>query len=166
MRPAAIEKKRRYDALYMDIAQRSAEMSHAERRKVGCVIVHDHSILAYGFNGMPAGMLNTCEDKNGITLPQVIHAERNALSKLTGLGNWLLHKELTLYVTKEPCIHCARAILTHSLRYGWSLKRLAYRDVSESKPDEYKRWINGATVIERLLPDGSVRKEPAYTRGG
>jgi dCMP deaminase len=47
----------------MDMAHRVAEMSHAVRRKVGSVMVKDGNIISFGWNGMPAGWDNKCEDK-------------------------------------------------------------------------------------------------------
>jgi len=46
----------------MDMAQRVSELSHAQRLKVGAVIVVDDTVISYGYNGMPAGWDNTCED--------------------------------------------------------------------------------------------------------
>ncbi len=47
----------------MDWAQRTAELSHARRLHVGAVIVKDDTVISYGYNGMPAGWDNNCEDK-------------------------------------------------------------------------------------------------------
>ncbi len=47
----------------MDWALRSAQLSHAKRLQVGAVIVKDDSVISYGYNGMPAGWDNNCEDK-------------------------------------------------------------------------------------------------------
>lgn len=47
----------------MDWALRSAQLSHAIRLQVGAVIVKDDSVISYGYNGMPAGWDNNCEDK-------------------------------------------------------------------------------------------------------
>lgn len=55
--------KQKFINLYMDWAQRVAELSHAQRLHVGAVIVKDDSVISYGYNGMPAGWDNTCEDK-------------------------------------------------------------------------------------------------------
>ena len=55
--------KQKYIDLYMDWATRAAELSHAVRRKVGAVIVKDDTVISYGYNGMPAGWDNNCEDK-------------------------------------------------------------------------------------------------------
>jgi dCMP deaminase len=47
---------------YMKTAETFAELSHARRLHVGAVIVKDDSIISYGYNGMPAGWDNNCED--------------------------------------------------------------------------------------------------------
>jgi len=47
---------------YMKIAETTAELSYAKRRQVGAVIVRDNQILATGYNGMPAGWENNCEN--------------------------------------------------------------------------------------------------------
>lgn len=55
--------KQKYIDLYMDWAKRCAELSHARRLHVGAVIVKDDTVISYGYNGMPAGWDNNCEDK-------------------------------------------------------------------------------------------------------
>jgi dCMP deaminase len=55
--------KQKYIDMYMDWAARSAQLSHARRLQVGAVIVKDDSVISYGYNGMPAGWDNNCEDK-------------------------------------------------------------------------------------------------------
>jgi dCMP deaminase len=56
--------KQKYIDLYMDWADRTAQLSHAIRRQVGAVIVKDDSVISYGYNGMPSGWDNNCEDKD------------------------------------------------------------------------------------------------------
>jgi dCMP deaminase len=56
--------KQKYIDMYMDWASRAAELSHAKRLQVGAVIVKDDSVISYGYNGMPAGWDNNCEDKD------------------------------------------------------------------------------------------------------
>jgi dCMP deaminase len=48
---------------YMKTAKTFAELSHARRLHVGAIIVKDDRIISIGYNGMPAGWDNTCEDK-------------------------------------------------------------------------------------------------------
>lgn len=97
----------------MDIAIRVAEMSHAQRKKVGCVIVKDDRILSMGWNGTPSGFDNKCEDENCdgslTTKKEVLHAELNCLAKLAKSTE--SSKGSTMYVTLSPCINCAKLII-------------------------------------------------------
>jgi dCMP deaminase len=54
--------KDKFVNLYIDWAHRVAELSHARRLKVGAVVVKDNHVT-YGYNGMPAGWDNNCEDQ-------------------------------------------------------------------------------------------------------
>jgi dCMP deaminase len=56
--------KQKYIDMYMDWADRTAQLSYAIRRQVGAVIVKDDSVISYGYNGMPSGWDNNCEDKD------------------------------------------------------------------------------------------------------
>jgi deoxycytidylate deaminase len=47
----------------MDTAERFSQLSSARRLKVGSIIVKDNRIISIGYNGMPAGWDNTCEDE-------------------------------------------------------------------------------------------------------
>jgi deoxycytidylate deaminase len=48
---------------YMQTAATFAELSHAKRLHVGAIVVKDDRIISIGYNGMPAGWDNNCEDK-------------------------------------------------------------------------------------------------------
>jgi dCMP deaminase len=48
---------------YMKTAKTFAELSHAKRLHVGAIVVKDDRIISIGYNGMPAGWDNNCEDK-------------------------------------------------------------------------------------------------------
>jgi len=97
----------------MDVAKRFAQLSHAERLQVGAIVVKDDRIIAYGYNGMPSGWDNCCEE-NGKTKPEVLHAESNAIAKLarsneSGLG-------ADLFITHSPCIECAKLIYQSGIK--------------------------------------------------
>ena len=47
---------------YMKTAETFAELSHAQRLHVGAIVVKDDRIISIGYNGMPAGWDNNCED--------------------------------------------------------------------------------------------------------
>ncbi len=102
---------------YMKTAETFAECSTARRLHVGAVIVKDDRIISIGYNGMPIGWDNNCEEElkwpNGeikflTTKPEVLHAETNAIAKLaksteSGLG-------ATMFVTHSPCLDCAKLV--------------------------------------------------------
>jgi len=48
---------------YMQTSEVFAELSHACRLHVGAIVVKDDRIISIGYNGMPAGWDNNCEDK-------------------------------------------------------------------------------------------------------
>lgn len=113
------------DNLYLDIADRVGQESHAVRAKVGAVLVRDDNILSMGYNGMPAGMHNECEEpdyatETMITRREVLHAESNALAKIA--RSTLSSDGATLYVTLSPCFECAKLIVQSGV------KRVVYRD--------------------------------------
>ena len=93
---------------YLDIANRTSELSYAKKLKVGAIIVKDKRILSIGYNGTPAGWDNVCEDAAGKTKPEVIHAEANALMKLARSTE--SSEGATLFCTHTPCIECAKLI--------------------------------------------------------
>lgn len=106
-------KQDRLDNLYMDIALRVSQMSHAQRRKVGAVIVKDDNILSFGWNGMPTGFNNQCEIDD-TSDPKVIHAEVNAFAKLAkSTGN---SSGATLYITLSPCWDCCKLIIQAGIK--------------------------------------------------
>ena len=126
-RMAILMKKKWIDA-FMDTAERFAKLSSAKRLKVGSVVVKDNRIISIGYNGMPAGWTNECEDLiHGEddtvylkTKDEVIHAEANAISKLARDGE--SGNGASLFCTHAPCIHCAKLI------YGAGISKVYYRD--------------------------------------
>lgn len=107
---------------YMATAKIFAELSHARRLHVGAIIVKNDRIISIGYNGMPAGWDNNCEDKvwdktgdyELKTKPEVLHAETNAIAKLaksTESGN-----DATMFITHAPCLDCAKLIFQSGIR--------------------------------------------------
>lgn len=128
-----MNKTERYNNLYISIAEEVAEMSQAKRLHVGSVLVKDNNIIAYGWNGMPSGWDNNCENKQYVdkddeyslvTKPEVLHAESNCLMKVAKSTN--SSENSTMYVTHAPCIHCAKLI--HQAGVKKVYYRNTYRD--------------------------------------
>lgn len=122
----------------MDWALRTAQLSHARRLQVGAVIVKDDSVISYGYNGMPAGWDNNCEDdlyqQDGSvglkTKPEVLHAERNALDKLAKRGG-LGGNNAAMFTTHAPCLECAKSI------YGAGISQVFYGEEYRSDDGIY-----------------------------
>lgn len=141
-----MDKKERIDGLYMKMAFIWAQNSYAIRRKVGCLIVKNNRIISDGYNGMPCGFENICEE-----IPEEIEKKLNGqMSSLTEevvrsylqfyqdnggtlkTKPYVLHAEsnaitklaqsnndsngATLYVTDEPCIDCAKLIIQAGIK--------------------------------------------------
>ena len=120
----------------MEVAETYAKLSTAKRAQVGCVIVKDRRIISIGYNGMPSGWSNECEDllesydervvnnplDRGLweynsetkkytalkTKPEVLHAETNAIAKLARSSE--SGEGAELYCTHAPCLDCAKLI--------------------------------------------------------
>lgn len=115
--------KQKFVNLYMDFARHVARLSYARRLQVGAVIVKDDTVISYGYNGMPAGWDNNCEDeiiddKCMVTLktkPEVLHAERNALDKLIKRGG-VGGNKAAMFLTHAPCIECAKSIFSAGIQ--------------------------------------------------
>jgi dCMP deaminase len=151
--------KQKFIDLYMDWATRVAQLSYARRLQVGAVIVKDDCVISYGYNGMPAGWDNVCEDEiplspwpaelpeeldNTYTLktkPEVIHAERNALDKLAKQGG-IGGQNATMFVTHAPCIECAKSI------YSVGITEVFYREDYRSEDGIYFLKKCGIKIVK------------------
>jgi dCMP deaminase len=103
------DKQLKYDLAYLKMAKSWSELSHCSRKKVGALIVKDDMIISDGYNGTPSGFDNCCEDDNGDTLWYVLHAEANAILKVSKSTN--NSKGATLYLTLSPCKDCSKLVL-------------------------------------------------------
>lgn len=119
-------RKKQFKIVYINIAKEFSSLSRCKRAKVGAIIVKDKNIISYGYNGTPCGFDNDCEDKNGNTKPEVIHAETNAILKA---GKKALGADL--YVTLSPCIECCKLIKQSGIKKVYYLNN--YRDLTGLK---------------------------------
>lgn len=139
------------DDLYMDIAIRASQDSHAVRKKVGSCILTKSRGLYLGRNGTLPGQSNVCEDKvyvkggewfsieeileqypyedekgryKLITRGGVIHSEINSLCKMAREG--VSAEGATIYVTLSPCATCSSIIASSGIKRVVYLEK--YRD--------------------------------------
>ena len=111
--------KQKFVDAHMAAAEVYSRLSSAIRLKVGCVVVKDNTIIGIGYNGMPSGWDNNCEDEiileedekfiKGLkTKPEVLHAETNALAKIAKSTN--SSDGASMFITHAPCIDCAKLV--------------------------------------------------------
>ena len=141
------------EKIYMQTAYQFAKLSYAERRKVGCVIVKNNQLISFGYNGMPYGFENDCEevqtryydnDDHAKTLVdkgyeciggccsktstkrEVMHAESNAIMKVA--KSTMSCEGAELYTTTCPCFDCAKLIIQAGITKVYYSED--YRDMS------------------------------------
>lgn len=141
----------KWDNAHLEVAKTYSQLSSARRMKVGAVIVKDNRIISIGYNGMPSGWDNNCEDEIGITpstlitKKEVLHAESNAITKVAKSTESA--EGAVLYTTCAPCIDCAKLI------HQAGIKRVVYGH-------EYKS-NEGLTFLEKC---GIVLDTPTWKR--
>ena len=126
--------KEKYINAHMKVAETYASLSTAVRLKVGAIVVKDNRVISIGYNGMPSGWDNNCEDEIGYVLDdngyvvetrlktksEVLHAETNAIAKLARSNESGL--DAAMFVTHAPCLDCAKLI------YQSGISKVYYRN--------------------------------------
>lgn len=102
--------KQKFIDLYMDWALRTAQLSHAKRLQVGSIIVKEDRVISMGYNGMPSGWDNDCEDKDYMS---------------GDAGGWLDPTEIEERWPFEETVHEQQSddtVWTHTRRYRLKTK--------------------------------------------
>jgi dCMP deaminase len=118
----------RWQEYFMDLAIRSSKMSYCKRLQVGAIAVKNDRPVCSGWNGLPGGGDNCCEevdenadDGSGLrTKPEVNHAERNLIEYAAAEGISL--RDTDLYITHGPCLECAKSIRNVGFKNVYYLK--------------------------------------------
>jgi dCMP deaminase len=114
-----------WDRLFLNIALNVANMSTCAKYKVGAVLVADRRIVSTGYNGTPAGCIHCTDIYTEELLKDPdkrlehrewsrryeLHAEVNAIIDAGKRGVLRPKDSLQLYVTRCPCIDCAKLIV-------------------------------------------------------
>lgn len=114
------KKLNKYDKAYLRIAKEWGLLSYCKRKQVGAIIVKDRMIISDGYNGTPSGFDNCCEDEEGLTRWDVLHAEANAILKVARSTQSC--EGATLYITLSPCKECSKLI------HQSGIKRVVYQN--------------------------------------
>ena len=116
----------KYDVAYLKMALEWAKLSYCKRKQVGALIVKNRTIISDGYNGTPSGFENCCEDENNQTKWYVLHAEANAILKISRSTQSC--EGATLYLTLSPCKECSKLI------FQSGIKRVVYiQDYSDNE---------------------------------
>jgi len=124
---------------FMGIADLTSKLSYAKRLQVGAVIVKGNQIIGTGYNGMPTGWENICETEvegQLKTKPEVLHAESNAIAKVSRSTE--SSEGATLFCTHAPCIDCAKLI------YQAGISTVYYRE--QYRDDSGLRFLSQGNV--------------------
>lgn len=136
--------KNKFIKYFMDVADRTAQLSYAKRMQVGTVIVKNSRIISCGYNGLPSGWEpNDCEKEiilsdseyfdlskeeqkrfqpindtffwRGLkTYDEVIHSEANAISQLASSTESGVGA--ILFCTHAPCLQCSKIIYSSGIK--------------------------------------------------
>lgn len=103
--------KLKYKLALMDMAERFAKTSEAERLKVCALFYRNDAIISLGINGQPPGWhTEKCEDDCNNTLPTVRHGEDAGLQKFWNSTETA--EGCDVFVTHAPCLQCAIKLVT------------------------------------------------------
>lgn len=147
------------DIYYMNYALNISTGANCIKGKVGAVLVKDNQIIAEGVNSVPNGITPCTEEtclrkklnlKSGENqeLCFVVHAEQNAL--INALNNKVDVKDSILYVTKQPCIICAKMLINSGI------KKIIYL---KPYPDKYSENLLHQAGIEINKFEGELGNE-------
>lgn len=100
-----------WDVYFMKIARQVASRGTCSRKKVGCVMVRDRTILATGYNGSIRGMPH-CDEVGHMMendhCTRTAHAEQNAIAQAARHGVSVMDSDC--YVTASPCWICFKIL--------------------------------------------------------
>ena len=110
---------------FMNMAIEESKKANCVKGKVGAIIILNGEILGNGNNSVPKGCIpctiDTCLRKKynlksgeKQELCRVVHAEQNAILNSLRKGYDLSNS--TIYVTKSPCMICAKLIINVGIK--------------------------------------------------
>lgn len=143
-----------WDAYFMKLADLAAQRANCMKRRVGCVLVRNKTVIATGYNGTPRGLHNCNEggcsrcnsgEGSGAALATCLclHAEENALLEA---GRDRIGSQATIYCNTCPCLTCSIKIVQSGI------KEVVYNE--SYSMDEYARRVmtEGGIVLRQYTP--------------
>ena len=151
----------------MQLSERVALQSVCKRAQVGAVVrfaepveevegIRVRAVTGHNHNIDPHNWLSgnrCCEGEDGKTLPTVIHAEDSALRSAKGYTSGAV-----LYVTRQPCIACAKLIVDAGIHAVY------YRDLDD-KTDGLEYLLANSVQVDGGWITGQVAESWAERNG-
>lgn len=73
--------KNRFLTYYMDLAKRTAQLSYANKLKVGAILVKNDNIIGFSYNGTPSGWDNVAENRIYVSMEDAVSLDYPDLYK-------------------------------------------------------------------------------------
>lgn len=133
---------RKWDARFLSLANVVATFSKDKDKQVGAVLVSpDKRQLSIGYNGLPRHIDDTKQLSVLDKLSLTVHAEMNAILNCPqDTSGWYL------YVTKLPCVDCAK----HIIQAGIAVV------ISRDGPERESKWFDSQRKAIDLLTEAKV----------
>jgi dCMP deaminase len=114
----------KFEAMFVDVVKRTAELSTCAKHHVGAILVKDNRILLQGYNGTTPGFTNCTTLFGGCDFSDSdkaaehkawsaafeVHAEMNVLMYAAKEG--ISVKGATMYCTHTPCNNCLKHLIS------------------------------------------------------
>ncbi len=128
-----------WEEYYMHIAMAVRARANCLGNRVGAILALDDRIIATGYNGTPANMVNCtdggcerCQNRHkyesgkDYDLCICVHAEQNALLSAARFG--IATEGAVLYCTMRPCFGCTKELLQAKITAVYYLHEWVYPD--------------------------------------
>lgn len=137
---------------FMSLARLTAQRSTCPKLQTGCILVGDRRVIATGYNSSHRGTPH-CEDVGCLVheghCVRCLHAEVAAVLNIKSRDC----RELTAYITHEPCLHCYKVLTAVGVKY--ILYEMDYPPTRSEAYDSLKRSIGVSITKVKQGPSSS-----------
>ena len=114
----------------LDYCDEISQFSNCLSRKVGAILIKNNHVASIGYNRVPTNTescktCRRCSKHSGESLDicKAIHAEEAAIFEFLKTHTAEELKDCILYVSVEPCYHCAKLIADFQIKQVYAKRR-------------------------------------------